>query len=282
VKPFLLGPHACTLFLVGVALIAGCATTPDEEVVLDLNDPIAVLEHRAGELNAAIASDPGNAENHYRLGNTLLDLGRPNEARAAYAACLAIDSQRADALCNMGLALRHIGLLDGAIVAYRQALTIEPNDTVTLANLHAALLLAEHDAEAAEVMGQLYILSPNDLAVAVRRADDLFRQEAFVEAAEIYRRIANALPEHDHANYQWGLSHFRIDDYDNAIAAWLAALKHNPQNALVLKALPVLYWKQGDYTRAWDGVRQCQTKGISLDAHFITQLQTSSGQIGPD
>jgi len=50
----------------------------------------------------------------------------------------------------------------------------------------------------------------------------------------------------------------------------------------VRKGLAVLYWKRGEYDKAWEAVVDCQTHGIPLDAEFIASLQRDSGRAGPE
>jgi hypothetical protein len=73
-----------------------------------------------------------------------------------------------------------------------------------------------------------------------------------------------------------------MDNLDEALTTWLTALAYDAKNISVRKGLAVLYWKRGEYDKAWQSVVDCQTRAIPLDPDFIASLQRDSGQSGPE
>ncbi|GCE14502.1 tetratricopeptide repeat protein [Tengunoibacter tsumagoiensis] len=61
-------------------------------------------------------------------GYSLLQLGRPEEARIFYEKAIRLDPNSADAYYNLGGALQELGQLEGALDAYREAIRLKPDD----------------------------------------------------------------------------------------------------------------------------------------------------------
>ena len=75
-----------------------------------------------------VALQPDFAEMHGNLGLVLLDLGRLDDAIAAFETALALDPDFAAAHGNLGDALHLQGRLDEALASHRQAISLEPDN----------------------------------------------------------------------------------------------------------------------------------------------------------
>ena len=82
------------------------------------------------------------------MGHVLSDLGRPEEALAAYRDALRHKPDLPDLYNNMGLALRQAGRLEEAEVALRQAVKRAPRDAQAQGNLAGVLKELGRPAEA--------------------------------------------------------------------------------------------------------------------------------------
>lgn len=267
-----------------LAVLAGCATTPQKAAPgaeAAAAGPRAKLEASAAQLQEAVGQDPDNADLHYKLGNTLFDLLRYEDARTEYEAAVRLAPDHASAHTNLGLCLKRLGRLPEAVAAYRRALEIDPKDATTLRNLIIALE-AQGDLEQVAVETQrLADLQPDDVRVQSQYANALFQLKRYREAAQGFEKVLRLDPGLPGDYYNLGLCYYCIEDWNAALTAWLAALAHDPRNPAVKKGLTALYWKRGEYKQAWDAVAQCQAMGIPLDPDFIRNLQKDSGQDGP-
>ena len=75
----------------------------------------------------AAALLPLDAEAHYNLGNTLMDLGRLDEAEAIYRRALRIKPDFVEAHNNLGITLKDLGRLDEAEASSAELIRIKPD-----------------------------------------------------------------------------------------------------------------------------------------------------------
>jgi DNA-binding SARP family transcriptional activator/TolB-like protein len=147
--------------------------------LLVLQDPVAM----SGALPAferAIALDPSNVEAHYQYGQSLMALGRWNEARLAYRRAIALEPDRAQTYISLGSIERKEGNADLARRLYDTALVVDPGAAYAR-SARAALRLAEgdvagalEDAETAVRTTQGYAVPPRSmLAAALARSGRL-------------------------------------------------------------------------------------------------------------
>lgn len=268
------------LFL--VALVAGCASTPGpgaEDAVEAEGDPLS------GEIKAleeALAGEPTNPEAHYRLGNALFDGRRIQEAMVLYRQTIALDPRHASAQCNLGLCYRLLGNMPAALEAYEAALAISPDDVTILQNTIIAFQTAGDLDGALRHLRHLSNIERNDVKIRSALGETLLELGLYDEAAEAYRGVLELDPGYAGDYYNLGLCYFYLENWDSALTAWLTALAYDREHPSLLKGLAVVYWRKGDYERAWNAVSECQRLGVPLDPDFIVQLQKDSGQVGPE
>jgi predicted O-linked N-acetylglucosamine transferase (SPINDLY family) len=90
---------------------------------------------------------PHAPELHNNLGVALTELGRLDEAGAAFRRALALDPKSAEAHNNLGTVLRDQANLSDALAAYRHALELQPGNAQTHSNLIYTLLFDPADNE---------------------------------------------------------------------------------------------------------------------------------------
>jgi tetratricopeptide (TPR) repeat protein len=98
----------------------------------------------------------------WKLGNELYDLGRYEEAIAAYDQALAIKPDQHKALNNKGSALSYLGRYEEAIAAYDQALAIKPDQDEALNNKGSALSRLGRYEEAITAYDQALAIKPDN------------------------------------------------------------------------------------------------------------------------
>lgn len=108
-------------------------------------------------------NDPGNVNAWIKLGNTLMDAARFNEAIDAYQKALAIDPKNVDVRVDMGTCYRNSGKPDIAVREFKKALEVNPNHVNGHKNL--AVVLAYDFGEKAQAIKEFektLQLAPND------------------------------------------------------------------------------------------------------------------------
>ena len=70
---------------------------------------------------------PDTAEDHYKLGNRLKELGRHDDAVASYQRALALNPDYAEAHNNLGISLIELNRPEEAVTSYQRALAVKPD-----------------------------------------------------------------------------------------------------------------------------------------------------------
>ena len=131
-------------------------------------------EGRVESLNAALKSDPNNADAAIQLGNTYFDAERWDDAIKWYERALEIDPKNADASTDLGVSYYYSNRPDQALTQFEHSLSISPTHTKTLLNKGIVLAFGKQDLKAAATEWQKVVdLAPNSPeGQAARRALD--------------------------------------------------------------------------------------------------------------
>ena len=106
--------------------------------------------------------DPEYPEAHFNLGNLLQDVGKPDEAIAAYRSAIQFKPDYVKALCNLGNALGDRDKLEEAVEAYRRAARIDPHFVEAHFNLANAYRRQGRPEQAADSYRRLLRLEPDE------------------------------------------------------------------------------------------------------------------------
>lgn len=149
---------------------------------------------------------PNDAEAHSNLGNTLLDMGRLNEAEASYRRALQIKPDFAEAHSNLGNTLKELGRLGEAEASYRRALRLKPDIAAVHYNLGNVLQdLGQLDDAVASYRRALeikpdYVEAHNNLLFCLSHNEGLKAQALFAEHVRFGEQFEPALranwPQH--------------------------------------------------------------------------------------
>lgn len=109
-----------------------------------------------------VQKSPGNPRAHNNLGGALTQLGRHDEALAAYRRAVALDPDFPEADLNVGVALAQRGDVDGALHHYARAVRMAPDRPEAALLLGKALVAKGRVAEAVVSFRRSLFLSPAD------------------------------------------------------------------------------------------------------------------------
>ena len=174
---------------------------------------------------------PDDAQTHSNLGNSLRDLGRPDDAVASYRRALAIKPDYAEAHGNLGIVLQDLGRLDDAVASYRRALAIKPEYAKAHNNLGNVLRDLGRLTEAVESHRKALAIEPeyaeayNNLGNALR---DLGRLD---DAVESHRKALAIKPDYAEAHNNLGNALRGLGRLTEAEASYHRALAIEPEYA---------------------------------------------------
>jgi superkiller protein 3 len=125
-------------------------------------DDLGKKEEAIAAYRQAIKLQPDFAAAYNNLGNALDDLGKLEGAIAAYRKAIELDPKYAAAYYNLGIALRQQGKLEDAIAAYRQVNKLQPDYADAYYNLRNALYeQSEQEKTRAEIEKMVIYIRPN-------------------------------------------------------------------------------------------------------------------------
>ncbi|MFO7610595.1 MAG: tetratricopeptide repeat protein [Candidatus Krumholzibacteriia bacterium] len=186
------------------------------------------LEQARRQYESAVATDPGHADWHYRLGCVCLKLEDPVSAENAFRRALDLEPASASTLTNLGVALDRQGRRDEAVRAYRRSLQ------------HGGTAVAHHN------LGSIHA------------------EEGRTEEAVRSFAAAIALAPDAEAYLNLGLVHVARGDHAEALACFEQAVTRDPEFALGHYHAALCLKKTGRYAEACRGF----ARAWSLDARL--------------
>ncbi len=154
---------------------------------------------------------------------------------------------------SLGEALERLGALDAAVNAFRAAEQARPGFRKASNNLILALVKSGKGAEAVQRARAFVNEAPTDPDRYFTLGLALSDQDA-AQAIEAFRRALDLAPDHALARYNLALVLNRSDRQAEAIAE-LHRVLATDQRAEAFYTLGVIYWHQGDTSRAADALR---------------------------
>jgi tetratricopeptide (TPR) repeat protein len=171
---------------------------------------------------------------HCNLGLSLANLGRFDEAEAAYRRALAINPGSYEALNNLGLTLRDNHRLDEAAQVFHKAIEIASHSPEGHNNLGLTLMDLGKMGEA-EQSFQHAIALRQDYAEAHYNLGNLYRSASLWEpAASCYHNALVARPNHAQARNNLGLVLLELNRAAEAVAHLDAAARLRPGHVATL------------------------------------------------
>jgi tetratricopeptide (TPR) repeat protein len=180
----------------------------------------------------AVALRPGSPGAHNTLGGALHDIGRLNDAIAAFKQAIALDPKYAMAHHNLGYALTAKDRLDEAIAAYQQAIANDPKFVSAHYNLGNALVSKDRVDEAVVAYQKAVALNPKHAWAHNSLGNALAAKKRWDEAIAAYQQAIASDPKFASAYYHLGNAHAANGRVDEAILPYQKAVALNPKHDL--------------------------------------------------
>ncbi len=202
---------------------------------------------------------PHYPQAHNNLGNALKDLGRVEEARAAYEAALACDQAYPDAHNNLGLLLSEQGQLGEAIVCYDQAIALNPNYADAFSNKANALEGQGRAETALQSYQQALLIDPKRAEFHSNMGNALRTLGRLDDAVASYQTALTLNP--GFARAQCNLGDVLGDQAkpEEAVQAYRRAIEIDPDYADAYVHLAAALSAQGDVAGAEDLLNKALT-----------------------
>jgi len=234
----LLAQHATFLRNVGRAIEADALfehalrRQPRSALLLQAHSAYLAATGRTEEaldpIGRAIVLEPAVAPLHADRGQLLERLGRDEEALAEYAIVLGRDSTAAGVAFHAAELEQKRGNSAKAAALYRQAIASQPNLAPALFALAQIAEKAGDIATADAGFARALAAAPDDGMLQRLYAETLARRRQFAAALPHYRRATELAPTDAGAHAGYGYMLFLNDRRDEALAAWEAALRIQP------------------------------------------------------
>ena len=165
------------------------------------------------------------AEEHFTLGNTLLDLGKLERAISCYQRAIELQPSYADAYHNLGEVLSVQGKWENAIAAYRPAIELNPNFEGSHYGLGKAWASLNRGEDAIACYRRAIELNPN-LAQAYQSLGDVLDSWGQLdEAIGCYEKTIELKPDIWEVHHKLGDALQEKGEIDEAIEAYQRAIQ---------------------------------------------------------
>jgi len=209
-------------------------------------------EEAARHYRAVLALDDANAGAHGALAQFLRQNGNTDEALHHLQRAIEIDPDNAEALNELGIVYEKQGDLERAADVYRRAVAANPDHAIAQFNLGMLLLRGGHALDAPPHLRQAVVFKP-DLARAIVRRAGAFAESGDVDAAEAaFEAVADNTEVALQARFNLAVFAERRGDREAATRAHERVLELEPGYEESVAALVGLYLGR---KRSTDAVR---------------------------
>lgn len=192
--------------------------------------------------------EPGHALAHYKRGNVLKDLARPEAAVASYDAAIALDPAYANAYCNRGVVLATLGRFEAARQSYDRAIALNPGDALAHYNRSAVLIELADPTEALASLDRAITINPTYAEAHCNRGTLLKQLKRLPEALASFDRALSVHPDFYQAHLQRGNLLNEQRAWVPAIQSFREALRLQPDSPFLRGVLQHCRMHLGDWT----------------------------------
>ena len=233
--------------------------------------------------NALIAlGEDNNAEAHSGRANALAELGRDDDALAAFDHALRLKPDDAETIFDRGRLLSDMGRLEDAITAYRSVLTYLSDNPDLHNDLGNALARVGRNEEALGAYEQAIRHRPAFARAYYNRGVTLTRIGKFEEAAEAFERCLRLRLDIPEAHYGRGVALARMDQLRDAAAAFDRAIVLRPGFADALFHKARAHSRLGQPAEALEALRQALSVAPNLRAQAKEEADFGALYADPD
>ena len=193
------------------------------------------------ELRKALDLEEGHYDARLKLGELLVDLDNPAEAREQFRLLARRHPLRADPRRNLADLHLEEQRIEEAVALFEEIVELEPAAASSHYGLAGALSLAERREAARDSYLKALELDPGHFEAGYHLAV-LYQQEGrWREAEGVYLQLLEQRPEHDDVRNNLGYNYLRQRQFQAAAAEFSRVLAGNPDHALARRNLGLAY-----------------------------------------
>jgi len=239
-RRFTLGPVLVVLMTLAVVpVVWGTPEEPAPNAFRELQLGYLALDQREFEsamTHYAQARDLASGEEQrfnalFGLGSAAMELGRLDEARAAFEDAHELRPGAAGATFMLGVTCRRQGDLEAAVAYLADAAVRDPDFSQALVELGIAYAAQERHADAERICRTVLAKEPDNLEAQIGLAVALFHQDENEAAVAEFRRALELDPDDLRAHYGLGLALAFSGDSDGAIEEIVYLNSRSPELA---------------------------------------------------
>jgi tetratricopeptide (TPR) repeat protein len=169
-------------------------------------------------------------ENYNAFGKALDEVGRKEEALAAYSEAVRLAPRFHLARCNLATVLADLGRTDEAITNFEAILREDPRFADAHHNLGSALLKAGRVGEAREHLVRAVSLKPEEPQVHYSLGTLFLMESNYDGAVEQFSEVLRTKPKYADAHRNLGFAFLRQGQTNQAIGHFASAVQLEPNN----------------------------------------------------
>ena len=193
------------------------------------------------ELRRALDLDEGHYDARLKLGELLVDLDNPAEAREQFRLLAQRFPLRADPRRNLANLYLEENRIEAAVALFEEIVELEPTTARSHYGLAGALRLGERLEAARNSYMKALKLDPSHFEAGYHLAV-LYQQEGrWGEAERLYLQLLEQQPEHDDVRNNLGYNYLRRRQFPAAAGEFSRVLDGNPDHLLARRNLALAY-----------------------------------------
>ncbi len=180
----------------------------------------------------ALTLEPNRAkaEEHFNLGNTLLEQGKLEQAVVCYRRAIQLKPSCSQAYHRLGEILTEQGQVQEAYALYRQAVERNPQDAESYYCLGQALAAQEEWEKAIAYYRKATEVQPKLWQADHQLGEALSKQQQWKEAVAAYRRAAELNPDFPWSRHNLGYALLQLERWREAESAFRRAIELKPDS----------------------------------------------------
>ena len=192
-------------------------------------DTLYLSSEVAADFKAVVEIEPKNADAHYFLGLTYLDMDNRDSARQYFVKTLKLKSNYVGANLEIGLIEEWLQNYKASIQFYEEELSIHPDSVRSLQRLGDLYRSSAMDfGKAKRTLEKAIKLDPNHVPTLLHYGNTLFNLDQLGQASEQFERALKLDPTDLTANYNLALMYEYGQKRQLAIYRWKRFLELNP------------------------------------------------------
>lgn len=238
------------------------------------------LFHQKGLIDEAIKSfslalelDPFQAKAAHNLGNCYLELDRLAEAQDFFKKALSLSPQMAEAYEGLGICQLLLKRVDEALPNLLKAKELGLNTLSLNLNLTTAFIQKGMWKEATQAAEEALRLDPQSALAWNNLGLCALQKQDYGQAEKCFRQALSLDAQNRQALTNLGTLLISLAKWNEAAEIYERLLQSFPNEAISHNNLAYIYYRLGNYSKAWMHLEKALSLGLKVDPEFIDEIK---------